>query len=136
MVKKSTITKNCQITKIWSAHSGFNCKKLSGTPLLKNKYVTFGSFNNFLKISNEVVETWSKILKKIDNSKLILKSSEKFNYELLMRKFEKYGVNLTIQILDKENFDKIEDHLNLYNKIDIALDTFPYTGVTTTFEAL
>ena len=126
-----------KLPKIWSAHSGFNlARNYQEPPLLKNKHITFGSFNNFMKISDEVVETWSKILKNIDNSKLILKSSEKFNYELLMRKFKKYGVNQMIQIFDKDYFNKIEDHLNLYNKIDIALDTFPYTGVTTTFEAL
>jgi len=126
-----------KLSNIWSTHSGFDLNRVcQESPLLKNKYITFGSFNNFMKISNEVIDTWSKILKKIDNSKLILKSSEKYNYEILMRKFEKYGVDHMIQILDKKNFENIEDHLNLYNKIDIALDTFPYTGVTTTFEAL
>ena len=126
-----------KLSNIWSTHSGFDLtRNYQESPLLKNKYITFGSFNNFMKISDEVIDTWSKILKKISNSKLILKSSEKYNYEILMRKFEKYGVDHMIQILDKKNFDKIEDHLNLYNQIDIALDTFPYTGVTTTFEAL
>ena len=126
-----------KLSNIWSTHSGFDLNRVcQESPLLKNKYITFGSFNNFMKISNEVIDTWSKILKKIDNSKLILKSSEKYNYEILIRKFEKYGVDHMIQILDKKNFENIEDHLNLYKKIDIALDTFPYTGVTTTFEAL
>ena len=126
-----------KLSNIWSTHSGFDlCRNYQEPPLLKNKYITFGSFNNFMKISNEVIDTWSKILKKINNSRLILKSSEKYNYKILIRKFEKYGVDHMVQVLDKKNFDKTEDHLNLYNKIDIALDTFPYTGVTTTFEAL
>ena len=122
---------------IWSSHAGFNLRrKYQDLPSRKNKYITFGSFNNFMKISNEVVETWSNILKKVNNSKLILKSSEKYNCEILLEKFKKFGVNNMIEILDKNNFKKIEDHLSLYNDIDIALDTFPYTGVTTTFEAL
>ena len=126
-----------KLSNIWSTHSGFDLgRNYQESPLLKNKYITFGSFNNFMKISNEVIDTWSKILKKVNNSRLILKSSEKYNYKILMGKFEKYGVDHMVQVLDKKNFDKTEDHLNLYNKIDIALDTFPYTGVTTTFEAL
>ena len=122
---------------IWSCHSGFNYeRKFQELPFVKNNYITFGSFNNFLKISDEVVKTWSSILKKVDGSKLLLKSSESYDYEIIMKKFAEYKVEKSISILDKNNYIKAEDHLNVYNKVDIALDTFPYTGVTTTFEAL
>ena len=126
-----------KLSKIWSCHSGFDFNRIfQELPFLKNNYITFGSFNNFLKISDQVVETWSNILKKVDGSKLILKSSESYNYEIIKKKFAKYSVDKSIIILDKNKYIKTEDHLNLYNKVDIALDTFPYTGVTTTFEAL
>ena len=126
-----------KMSNIWSSHSGFSfIRKFQELPFLDSKQITFGSFNNFMKISDEVVETWSNILKKINNSRLILKSSTTYNYEIIKNKFKALGVNNSINILNRNDFVNTEDHLNLYNKIDIALDTFPYTGVTTTFEAL
>lgn len=119
---------------IWNCHSGFQIKrKFIEAPYKRNKYITFGSFNNFLKISDEVVEVWSKILKKVDNSKLILKSSLNVNKDTILKKFENYGVNNSIKFYEKE---EVEDHLKSYKEIDIALDTFPYNGVVTTFESL
>jgi protein O-GlcNAc transferase len=96
----------------------------------------FGSFNNFKKISDEVVETWSKILKEVDNSKLILKSSQNFHNETIMQKFEKFKVQNQIIILNRIDYPDQLSHLESYNNIDVAFDTFPYNGVATTFDVL
>ena len=123
-----------KMPKIWNSHSGFKFKRrFIESPIKKNKYITFGSFNNFLKISDEVVEVWSKILKDIKNSKLILKSSLNISKDYVLQKFEKYGVHNSIIFLEKQ---EIEDHIKSYENIDLALDTFPYNGGLTSFEAL
>ncbi|MDC3165620.1 hypothetical protein OA668_00260 [Candidatus Pelagibacter sp.] len=135
--EKYYLEKILRISKIWNCHSGFEFKrKFRDAPIKKNKFITFGSFNNFLKISDEVIEVWSNILKSIKNSKLILKSSLNVNKNVLLQKFKKYGVHESIDFYEKKDFLNHKDHLDLYKKIDIALDTFPYNGVTTTFEAL
>tara|TARA_B100000579_G_scaffold423923_1_gene427653 strand:- start:204 stop:1898 length:1695 start_codon:yes stop_codon:yes gene_type:complete len=122
---------------IWNCHSGFNLvRKLTNLPFNENKYITFGSFNNFLKLSDNVIKVWSKILKSVENSKLILKSYNSYNTRTVLDKFKKYGVENSIIIYDRSNYSDLKDHLDLYESVDIALDTFPYNGVTTTFEAL
>ena len=119
---------------MWNCHSGINSVRSPSVPhFLKEKNITFGSFNNFNKINDRVINVWSQILLKVKNSKLILKSSLKIDKSFLKKEFEKYGVIDSIIFLKKR---KLESHYNLYKKIDIALDTFPYNGVTTTFEAL
>ena len=123
-----------KMPKIWNSHSGFKFeRKFEEAPINKNNHITFGSFNNFLKISDEVVETWSKILKNVNNSKLILKSSLNISKDFVLQKFEKYGTHNSIVFYEKQ---EIEDHIKSYKNIDLALDTFPYNGGLTTFEAL
>ena len=103
-------------------------------PYRQNKFITFGSFNNFNKINDSVIAVWSKNIKKIKNSKLILKSSNAVFRSVMAEKFEKNDVLNSIEFISyKGNFN---DHLNEYKKIDIALDTFPHNGVTTSFEAI
>ena len=124
------------LPKIWNAHCGFDFeRKENPPPFIKNKYFTFGSFNNFDKINPDVVSTWSKILKKSDNSKLVLKtSSKRLATKRLKELFKKNDVLDSIQFIGK--VPELKDHLDNYNEIDIALDTFPYNGVTTSFEAI
>ena len=106
-------------------------------PYLRKKIFTFGSFNNFQKISSKTIEIWSKILNNT-NSRLVLKNSITDNEEVKQNLREKFIFNKVkaeqIHILDFQK-DRL-DHLSLYNDIDLALDTFPYNGVTTTFESV
>ena len=124
------------LPKIWNSHCGFNFERNENSPpFLKNKYFTFGSFNNFAKINSDVVSVWSNILKKINNSKLILKtSSKKHASERIKELFNKSGVLNSITFIEREK--EFKNHLDQYKQIDIALDTFPYNGVTTSFEAI
>ena len=73
---------------IWNAHCGFKKKEKILTPFLKN-HVTFGSFNNFSKISEDTIEAWSKILKANKGTRLILKSGSPRDLEILSERFNK-----------------------------------------------
>ncbi len=120
---------------IWNSHSGINIKrKYNQMPSQKSDFFTLGSFNNYSKISDDTVMVWSEILKKIKNSQLILKSSAAYSEIHFKMLFEKEGI-LNKVIFENRSND-FEQHINLYKDIDLCLDTFPYTGVTTTCEAL
>ena len=124
------------LPEIWNCHAGFDFeRKENPPPFLKNHYITFGSFNNPAKINENVVNCWSKILKNVKNSRLIIKfSNDKQKFTRIRKLMEEKGI-LNSVIFHKPLEDK-KDHLNLYKQIDIALDTFPYNGVTTSFEAI
>jgi len=105
-------------------------------PCKKNHYITFGCFNNLRKINNELIYAWSKILLSVDNSKLYLKSKNFSNIEycnFFYEKMNEFGIEKSRLIIEKDS--NRNELLNNYNKIDIALDTFPYNGGTTTLEA-
>jgi len=114
-----------------------NLPDIEGLPYNTDKVFTFGSFNNFQKISSKTILIWSKILNNT-NSRILLKNSIMDNEEINLNLKEKFLKNKVredkVCILNfKENNS---EHLSLYNQIDLALDTFPYNGVTTTFESL
>ena len=127
------------LPKIWNAFSyppelpSINHLAKKDKPLF-----SYGSFNNFAKISDDTIEVWTRILNN-SNSRIYLKNSQKdASLELtenLIKKFKDRGVqeNKIIFLKTEKN---ILDHLTLYNKIDLSLDTFPCPGVTTSFEAV
>ena len=127
------------LPKIWNAFSyptelpSINHLAKKDKPLF-----SYGSFNNFAKISDDTIEVWSRIVNN-SNSRIYLKNSQKeASLELtenLIKKFKDRGVQEN-KIIFLETEKNILDHLSLYNKIDLSLDTFPYPGVTTSFEAV
>jgi protein O-GlcNAc transferase len=104
----------------------------------KDNLFTFGSFNNLAKMSEGVLKCWAQILNQHENSRIMLKNKQlNSNYmrNIYLKKFEEHGINNERVILLSWSNSR-QDHLNLYNSIDLALDTFPYNGTTTTFESL
>jgi protein O-GlcNAc transferase len=110
---------------------------ISKLPALNNGYITFGCFGNFTKINNDVIKVWAEILNRISNSKLYLKSKQ-FNDPFIINKIEKQfsflGIKKERLILERPS--SRDEYLGSYNKIDIILDTFPYPGGTTSFDAI
>ncbi len=122
--------------KVWNAMSKpENLPETNELPFMKSDIFRFGSFNSFKKISDDVIRVWSKI---INNSKceLYLKNSEGYNkeiYDNLLKKFENENADLKKIIFLKKS--KSSEFMKDYYKIDLALDTFPYNGVTTSFQS-
>jgi len=114
-----------------------DCPPVGDLPA-SQKPLTFGSFNNLAKVTDDVISTWAALLQAIPDSSLILKNkalSDEQVRKTFLQRFSEHGISS----------DRIEliawtasmvDHMKLYNRIDIALDTFPYNGATTTCESL
>jgi predicted O-linked N-acetylglucosamine transferase (SPINDLY family) len=132
------VEKVWRLPEIWNSFSQPNYNiEVSTLPAIKNKFITFGSFNNLNKINNSVIKLWSRLLKKIPKSKLFLKYKSlniDFYKNSIINKFYDCGVQKEQLIL--EDSSPREDLLKTYNRIDISLDPFPYSGGTTNFESI
>ncbi|MBR0290127.1 MAG: hypothetical protein IJQ82_14215 [Selenomonadaceae bacterium] len=104
-------------------------------PCLKNNFVTFGSFSQFGKVTDSILIAWKKILDAVPNSLLILKHVI-FNTDdgkiFVGERMKNLGFDLAR--IEMRGFS--DTWLVEYGDVDIALDTFPYTGGVTTCEAL
>ena len=106
-------------------------------PAHENGYMTFGCLNRFSKVAGESLELWASLLKRIPNSKLLLKSRELSDIILredTINHLGRLGVAPNRVILFGRTSQY--EHLNTYKQVDISLDTFPYAGGVTTLESL
>ena len=107
----------------------------TSAPAMTNGFITFGCFNNFNKVTDQMLVVWQAILQKVSNARLILKSKifdSNEGQSLVRKRLKRIGFHL--DAVELRGFS--QDYLVQYNEIDIALDTFPYTGGATTCEAL
>ena len=106
-------------------------------PALVNGYVTFGSFNNLGKIRPEVISLWARVLHAVPGSRLLLKTMQFNEPEVrqgMAQQFASHGISSSRLML--EPLVARADYLKPYNRVDIALDPFPYPGITTSVECL
>jgi predicted O-linked N-acetylglucosamine transferase (SPINDLY family) len=119
-------------------HPDLQISQPSGLPSEKNGWITFGSFNRMPKMNNTILEIWASILKRLKKSRLLLKTKA-FKDPDIQKKIKKFFENKGIESnrLILLQFSPTQaQHFSLYNQMDIALDTYPYHGTTTTCEAL
>jgi protein O-GlcNAc transferase len=97
-----------------------------------------GSYNNLQKVTREVISVWAAILNAVPDALLILKNfalADSLVKERCRQIFAEFGIAADrLEFRARDN--TVAEHLNSYSTIDIALDTFPYNGATTTCEAL
>ncbi len=106
-------------------------------PCLQNRYLTFGSLVSQYKITPPVLDAWAEILRRTDGTRLLLANTALrsiHNRSYVLERFTERGVDAERLILEgpAEHFAYLEK----YNRIDVALDAFPYNGGTTTMEAI
>jgi protein O-GlcNAc transferase len=107
------------------------------TPASRNGHVTFGCFNNTAKIGEELIALWAALLEMLPGTRLLLKTkalNDAGTRERIATLFRRHGVGSRVEL--RGHSPTTAEHLAAYGEVDIALDTFPYGGGTTTVEAL
>jgi protein O-GlcNAc transferase len=107
-------------------------------PALRNGFVTFGAMSELLKINDQVLNLWARVVNRVPGSRLLLKNrgaDHPDSARHLRARAAAAGLDPSrLDLLPKTA--TFADHLRCYHRMDIALDTFPYNGTTTVCESL
>jgi protein O-GlcNAc transferase len=107
---------------------------VSELPAQRNGWITFGCLSNFSKVTAPALEMWAGVMNQTPDSRLLLTSNPGQHRQRVKRSFENHDIDpQRIQFLDRI---PIEEYLAKYGEIDIALDTTPFAGGTTTCDAI
>jgi predicted O-linked N-acetylglucosamine transferase (SPINDLY family) len=107
---------------------------ISVSPVRRNGYVTFGALTRAIRLNDRVIKTWSEILRRVKNSKLIVNShnfSSAYPQQLLLSKFSAHGISPNQLEIGYQSPAWI-----VLQDIDIGLDSFPHNSGTTLYESL
>jgi predicted O-linked N-acetylglucosamine transferase (SPINDLY family) len=116
---------------------GYRVPRVAPPPCVASGRITFGSLCSRYKITPDVIRVWSEILRRCGDARLLLRNADLDNeleQDYLLAQFERHGIARSrVELVGRaEHFQFIET----YSRVDIALDTFPYNGGTTTTEAI
>lgn len=106
-----------------------------GAPCKEKGYVTFGAFNHYYKITDNLLLAWKEIMARVPNSRLLLKSQllvSKSACDMVWERLQKLELDTDRITLEPAT----NTYMNRYLDVDIALDTYPYPGGGTTCDAL
>ena len=110
---------------------------ITALPAQSNGYVTFGSFNNHVKINDQVLDMWALILQQTPDARLVLKFPRAHDSGVrgfMIQRFQAHGIDpgrITFW-----GMNDYVDHLRCLGQVDLLLDTYPFNGYRTTLEGL
>ena len=103
-------------------------------PCLGNGHVTFGSFNNFRKVSGPVLAAWAGVMNAVPGSRLVVTVLGGEANTHLLDTLERHGVSRgRVRLLPRQ---RAAEYFRLYGRVDVSLDPFPYNGGITSLDSL
>ncbi|HMD53211.1 MAG TPA: tetratricopeptide repeat protein [Phycisphaerae bacterium] len=118
----------------WCYQPGGSAPQVTPLPALSAGFITFGCMNNFYKVSSGAWDLWMQILGAVPNSRLIIYAHVGSHRDVVRERFGKNGIAPErLEFIGKQPWP---EYMNTYNRIDIALDPFPYNGGITTCDSL
>ncbi len=107
---------------------------VNALPALETQQVTFGCLNNFCKVSGPVLAAWSQLLQAVPHSRLLLHAGSGSHRDRVRAFLAAQGISAErVAFID---WRPTAEYFGVYQRIDLALDPFPYGGGTTTCDAL
>lgn len=130
------VEKPLYLTSSFCYYPNWKIAASDGTPCLQKGYVTFGIFNRVNKYTDSMIATWGKILDLVPNSILLLNCRDFINAkdrDFVLGRMNQNGISEQRIVIDSAHATA---YMERYRDVDIALDTYPYAGCSTTFDAL
>ncbi|BCZ79370.1 hypothetical protein PTKU64_30450 [Paraburkholderia terrae] len=132
------------IEKPWRLPDGYLCMTppqcdvaVGPLPMRANGFITFGYLGKLAKMTDDVLDLWTRVLREVPGSRLLVKAYEldrKHAFDATLQRFAERGIDASRLIL--EGGSPRNEYFKTYHRVDIVLSPFPYPGGTTTAEAL
>jgi len=124
----------CLIDSFWCYDSRGVEVEVNGLPARESGVLTFGCLNNFCKVSARALRLWARVLGRVADSRLVMRSAGGSHRQRTLEFLEREGI--AARRVEFVKSCPQREYLELYHKLDIVLDTLPYNGHTTSLDAL
>ncbi|MGO8749538.1 MAG: tetratricopeptide repeat protein [Thermoguttaceae bacterium] len=118
----------------WCYRPPLEAPPVNALPALEAGHVSFGSLNNFCKVTSPVLAAWGRLLQAVRGSRLLLHAFSGSHRDRVRVFLDEQGISAERVVF--VDFLPTAEYLGVYQRIDVALDPFPYGGGTTTCDAL
>lgn len=126
--------RSAYVESFWCYRAPEEAPAVGGLPCATTGQITFGSLNNFSKASDGALDAWARIVAAVPGSRLLVHARSPGQREQVRDRFTRAGVDpARVEFLGRV---PMREYFAAWSRVDIALDSFPCAGGTTTCDAL